>query len=88
MNCAYCGQPAIHMDHVVPKSLQRKWHVPKEWKGTVPCCGPCNWRKGTRRLVPPSWEKHVEALNEFFGGSPFRVWHGDVSEPAFAQVHR
>lgn len=40
MTCAYCGAPAVHADHVVPKSL-RKTHraaydaLPSELKATV-----------------------------------------------------
>ena len=52
--CAYCGQPAIHKDHVVPKALRRRH---KGWeKVTVAACGPCNWRKGTRRYAPPGYD--------------------------------
>jgi len=92
--CAYCGATAIHMDHVVPKSLQRKYHqingkkLRLELAHTVPACGRCNWFKGTRRLVPPSWEHHVPELNDMFSGAPFRVWRGDVAEPAYSEVHR
>lgn len=83
------------MDHVVPRSLVRRYNryapieapsIPPEWLDTVPACFKCNIRKGPRRLVPPSWEKCVEKMNAFFGGVPFRVWHGDPSEPAYAEA--
>ena len=101
--CAYCRtRRAVNRDHVVPRLLRkgyeadgrvvsnewRKEAIPAEFLGTVGACFTCNHLKGTRRLVPPSWGKWVPALNDFFGGTPFRVWHGDVSEPAFAEVWR
>ncbi len=94
LSCAYCGAPAIHMDHVVPKSLQRKYHqingrhLPLLLRGTEPSCGPCNWRKLNRHLVPPSWAFLVDELNERVGGAEWRVWRGGVDEPAFREVHR
>jgi hypothetical protein len=92
--CAYCGDKAIHMDHVVPKSLQRKYHqqhgkkLPLDLAATVPSCGDCNWRKGTRRLVPPSWADKVDELNVLFFGSRFRVWAGDPQSEAFTGTYR
>ena len=89
--CAYCGvNRAIHSDHVVPKSLLKKhlelraftWLAAK-----VPSCGECNWRKGTRRLVPPSWASKVAALNELLPGTEWRVWDGNPASKAFARVH-
>ena len=91
--CSYCGvRRAVNRDHVVPKALS-KTHVfqyaflPEKLKRLVPACFECNTRKGTRRLVPPSWEPLVEMLNEEFPGTPWRVWHGTVEEPAFKDVH-
>ena len=96
--CAYCQtRRGYTKDHVIPRALLRRYNrtapleapsIPPKWLDTVPCCLECNVRKATRRLVPPSWERQVTALNRFFPGVPWRVWHGDVSEPAFAQVHR
>lgn len=90
--CAYCGiEPAIHLDHVVPKSL-RKTHraaydaLPPELKATVRACFSCNLRKGTRRLAPPSWAGHVDTLNTLLPGTAWRVWRGGVREPAFAEA--
>lgn len=101
--CAYCGHKrAVNRDHVVPRSLRanymanvrvsRKRHqvrplIPDEFMGLVPACFACNARKGSRRLVPRSWEHKIDALNDFFGGTPWRVWSGDTSEPAYREVH-
>ena len=94
--CAYCGAPAVNGDHVIPRSVVRSYNrsaptgapsIPNEWLTVVAACFACNIRKGPRRLVPPSWAARVNELNHFFGGTPFRVWHGDPSAPAFAAVH-
>lgn len=55
--------------------------------GLVPSCLICNVNKGTRRLVPVSWADRIEALNDFFGGAPWRVWMGSPTEPAYREVH-
>lgn len=95
--CAYCGKPAVNADHVIPAALVRRYNrsapldapsIPAEWLAVVPACFECNIRKGTRRLVPPSWASKVSALNAFFGGSPFRVWDGSPQSPAYTEVHR
>lgn len=88
MTCAYCGtERAVNMDHVVPKSLAKKHpELPEHLRETVPACWKHNILKGTRRLVPPSWSDRVPELNEFFGGTEFRVWYGDVSEPAYRET--
>ena len=89
MICAYCQERrAVNADHVVPKSLRRKYkqhrkrearpRIPHELLGTEPACFSCNIRKGARRLVPPSWAEKVPLLNAFFGGTPFRVWDGSL----------
>lgn len=96
--CAYCRtRGAVNRDHVVPRQLARKYRenrraatrprIPDELLGTVPCCFDCNIRKGTRRLVPPSWENKLDTLNEFFGGSPFRVWDGNPMSLSYRTVH-
>jgi len=87
MNCAYCGQRAVHNDHVLPRSLVKRYNrdrhrygrpeIPSRWLVTVLSCGSCNWRKLTRRLVPPSWAGDVELLSAFFGGPKFQVWSGE-----------
>ncbi len=71
--CSYCkAAPSIHLDHIVPKALRRRH------KGfddlTVPSCGPCNWRKGTRRLVPMDYEP----FDELPGVRPWKRWDGSV----------
>lgn len=94
--CAYCGARAVNKDHVIPRQVVRTYNrrapldapsIPAEWLETVPACFACNMRKGSRRLVPPSWGKRVEKLNKFFGGTPWRVWHGGTDEPAFRETH-
>src|SRR3990167_7390991 len=76
--CAYCRiRRAVNRDHVVPKALS-KTHVfkyaylPDRLKRTVPACFECKMRKASRRLVPPSWAGYVDALNDEFGGTPWR----------------
>lgn len=95
--CAYCALPAVNGDHVIPRSLIRRYNanavegapsIPSKWLAVVPSCFACNILKGTRRLVPPSWAGQVNSLNRFFGGSAFRVWTGDIHEPAFTAVHK
>jgi 5-methylcytosine-specific restriction endonuclease McrA len=60
--CAYCGDPASTIDHVLPRSRGGA----NEWVNTVAACGRCNNRKGDRtpaearmplRVKPyaPSW---------------------------------
>lgn len=60
--------------------------MPVELTYTVPACFACNIRKGARRLVPPSWADKIEALNDYFGGVPFRVWAGDPTDEAFSKA--
>lgn len=55
--CAYCGDPATTIDHVLPASRGGTW----SWLNTVAACRPCNSRKsnrtpqeaGMRLRVPP-----------------------------------
>lgn len=87
-NCAYCGKPAAQQDHVVPRQLQRKLRetgrrLPRDLEATVFACTSCNYRKLTRHLLPASWEHRIDELNELTGGSPWRVWDGSTSHPAF-----
>lgn len=95
--CSYCGlRRACNRDHVVPKSFVRKWTlthgperehaIPADFLLTVPSCLECNVRKGTRRLVPPSWAGKVKRLNRFFGGVPFRTWDGDPMSDAYRET--
>lgn len=95
--CAYCGAPAANGDHVIPRSLVRSYNlyapadapsIPVELLSVVPACFDCNSRKQARRLVPPSWAQHIDQLNDFFGGAPWRVWDGDPKSPAFREAHR
>ena len=54
--CAYCGGRAIHRDHIVPVALRRRHEGFDGPDYQVAACGPCNWRKGTRRLVPVGFD--------------------------------
>ncbi len=47
--CAYCLNPASHMDHVIPLA-QGGFHEPGN---VVPACKPCNSSKGAKSL--PIW---------------------------------
>jgi 5-methylcytosine-specific restriction endonuclease McrA len=88
--CAYCGKaPGTTQDHVVPKSFYRRKRiaVPAALSGTVPCCPPCNLLKVTRRLIPRTWRHLIPLLTETFPGTPWRVWTGDVNEPAYRETH-
>lgn len=85
--CAYCGsREVIHRDHVVPRSFRRIRPIPPELQGTVESCGPCNWRKANRRLIPPSWEDKLPALEEAFPGAKWRIWDGSTDSPAYREV--
>jgi len=100
--CAYCRTRwAVTVDHVVPRSLIgkhrssrrrkkpctcRRHDVPAFLLVTVLACLECNLLKGTRRLIPLSWEPCLPELERYFPGTPWRVWSGDVREPAFREV--
>lgn len=90
--CAYggkeCGR-AETADHVIPRSVGEKYELRIGYSVNAPrnlvaCCQAHNYLKGTRLLIPPSWNEHqLDVLNDL-GIGIFRVWHGDVREPAFA----
>ena len=86
--CAYCGsRPAVNADHVVPKALRKTLRekygsLPEELRGTVPACMACNVRKGTRKLVPPSWADYIPILKEFIPGQ-WRVWDGNPMSASY-----
>lgn len=93
--CVYCGKPAVNGEHVIPRALVRKYNatapeeapsIPAEWLVVEPSCFNCNIRKGTRRLVPPSWKHRIAAMNRFFGGVEWRIWSGDPADPAYAKA--
>lgn len=90
MNCAYCGQPAVHKDHVVPRSIVRRQKrmqrpVPEHLLGTVPACMTCNVNKLARCLIPASWAHLLDELNDL-GIGKFRVWRGGVDEKAYTET--
>jgi 5-methylcytosine-specific restriction endonuclease McrA len=49
--CAYCGERASTIDHVVPRSRGGR----DGFDNCVAACGPCNTRKGDRLLVELGW---------------------------------
>lgn len=53
-SCAYCGDPADTVDHVVPRSRGGE-HT---WENCVACCSACNHRKADRLLVELGWSLH------------------------------
>jgi hypothetical protein len=59
----------VHLDHIVPKALRRRH--PGFDDLVVPACAPCNWRKGTRRLVPVGFDMST------LPGKGWREWDGD-----------
>lgn len=75
--CAYCEKErAVHRDHILSRALRRKH---PGWDDvTVPSCGTCNWLKGTRRLVPPSWEHRIPELEEL-SGKRWAVYRGGAT---------
>ena len=66
---------------------RRALTLPDELLATVPSCFKCNVLKGTRKLVPPSWADRIPALKAAIPGA-WRVWTGDVKDPAFSAVHK
>ena len=85
VKCAYCRErPAVTMDHVIPRSIAKKYKglIPAALLLTVPACLTCNIRKGTRKLVPPSWANKIAQLREVIPGH-WRCWNGDPKAASF-----
>ncbi len=78
--CSYCRKArAVHDDHIMSKALRRRFTA---WENvTVPACGPCNWRKLSRRLVPVGYPR-LEELR-ILTGKAWMEWDG---EPQGAEV--
>ncbi len=53
--CAYCGDPADTIDHVLPRS-RGGGHA---WENCVACCRPCNGRKADRTPAEAGMELRV-----------------------------
>jgi len=47
--CVYCGAPAEHMDHVIPRSRGGR----TTQSNLVPACARCNYEKGAQ--TPEEW---------------------------------
>ena len=80
MTCSYCGTAkAIHSDHIVSKAMRNRKAADGSllypgWEGVVvPACGPCNWRKLNRRIVPMDYEP----FDKLPGTRPWMRWNGD-----------
>lgn len=82
--CAYCGQSgARSLDHVVPKADRRRAGISDTDEAyLVVACLTCNIRKGTRKLVPPSWANKIAQLREVIPGH-WRCWNGDPKAASF-----
>ena len=73
--CQYCGAPAVHVDHIIPKALRRRHHIADDdVRYLTSACAVCNWRKLTRRLAPVAWAERLHELP----GTGWRIWRGDV----------
>lgn len=53
--CVYCGAPAEHMDHVLPRSRGGR----TSQDNLVPACARCNYDKGAR--TPEEWRGGSDA---------------------------
>lgn len=78
MICGYCGVArAIHRDHIVSKADRDRYKIDKDdVRFHVAACGPCNWTKSTRRLVPPSHAHLVDELNALMAGPRWQIYRG------------
>lgn len=54
--CAYCGDRATTVDHVLPASRGGAW----SWQNTVAACSPCNHRKADRTPAEAGMRSRVE----------------------------
>jgi len=72
MICSYClTARAIHTDHIVPKAMRRRHHIAdNDANFHTPACGPCNWRKGTRKYAPPGFDLSL------LPGRGWQTWDG------------
>lgn len=53
--CAYCGERASTLDHVIPRSRGGR----HDWDNVVACCIRCNGRKGNHLLEELGWRLRV-----------------------------
>lgn len=54
--CAYCGNRAHTIDHIVPRSRGGEW----TWLNTVAACGSCNERKGNKTPAEAGMRLRIE----------------------------
>lgn len=76
--CAYCGQDATQVDHVIP----RKAGGTHDLDNLVACCAPCNSKKGAlneasflgQGSTPPVFSGHPSPMqSEPMLDSPFKI---------------
>lgn len=76
--CAYCGQDATEVDHVIPRARGGGHDL----DNLVACCKPCNSRKGaieegvflTQQLTPPVFIDYISPMqSEPMLDSPFKT---------------
>jgi hypothetical protein len=74
--CAYCGQDATEVDHVIPRARGGGHDL----DNLVACCKPCNSRKGaieegvflTQQLTPPVFSSNIYPMqSKSMPDSPF-----------------
>jgi 5-methylcytosine-specific restriction endonuclease McrA len=92
--CAYCGNAATSVDHIVPRSRGGR----HEWENVVAACSRCNRVKADRSVADLGWRLHTvparptgAAWRVLASGrhdpiwTPYLVGHGiDLAEEATA----
>ena len=78
--CAYCGQRAVHKDHLIKRAAARRraeaaYHR-KDGDLIVAACMTCNVSIGTRCFVPPSHAHRIPEL-EAWTMQRYAVFDGD-----------
>ncbi len=76
--CAYCGQNAATVDHIVPKSRGGS----DSWGNLVACCLRCNGVKGDRTPEEMGWSLRVRPLAP--RGPAWALRGGEVSHPSWS----
>ena len=78
--CACCGCWGDTIDHILSRAERRRQGISAyDDRYIVVACKRDNLRKGTRRLIPPSWA-HRQAELEELTNKQWQVWAGDPRE--------
>ncbi len=86
--CQYCGSIARTIDHILSKAESRRQGIARDDEAwIVACCHDDNLRRGTRRLLPPSWAHRQQELEELTG-KKWAVFTGDPRELGAEKVLR